>query len=222
MQYTFLALFNRIILPLLLALFVGVGISAPLQAATVEPLPNRAGLVVVFDDGTVESRCVGFEQESISGYDLLTRGDFAPRTEVTSMGASVCSVDGQGCGDGADCFCQCKSSTCVYWTYWQLLPDGWRYANQGAASLQVQDGDVQGWVWGASKPNAPAESAPPTLTFTDICRDDAMVYGLAAPEVATMTNVGISQPLTVALVVALPLILGGAWWLAQRRKAAQS
>lgn len=229
MQLPYSTALYRTLLTLLFTSLLGAGLRAPAYAAEVAPPTNRAGLVVVFEDGTVASRCVGFDAESVSGYDLLTRGEFAARTEVTSMGASVCSVDGQGCGDGEDCFCQCKSSTCVYWTYWQLLPDGWRYANAGAATLQVHDGDVQGWVWGASKPNAPAESAPPALTFADICNSDAVVYGISdgtsnstdAPAVATQGNVNVTQPVMVILVIALPLLLGGAWWLLQRRKVVQ-
>lgn len=147
------------------------------------------------------------------------------------MGAMVCSVDGQGCGEGEDCFCQCKSSTCAYWTYWQLRPDGWRYSNAGAATVQVDNGDVQGWVWGDSKPNAEAKSTPPKLTFADICTGDAVVYGMAATTAVTTVDgetdsisqvgFGISQVGVAAIVVGAPLLVGGAWWLWQRRKGIQ-
>src|SRR4029079_8127515 len=107
----------------------GLGASAPAYAQGAEEALHKAGVVVVQEDGSVESRCVVFPEESISGYELLVRGGFAPRSEVTAMGVSVCSVDGQGCDAGQDCFCQCKSATCRYWTFWQHLPDGWRYSN---------------------------------------------------------------------------------------------
>jgi hypothetical protein len=206
---------------LLLALLATIRYSAPVSALTGMPTTNQAGLVVVHADGSVVSRCVGFNEESISGFDLLVRGDFAPRSEVTGMGASVCSVDGQGCGEGEGCFCQCKSSTCTYWTYWQQLPEGWRYSNAGAATVQVHDGDVQGWVWGESKPNASAESAPPPLAFTDICNTDAVIYGIdeAAASVTASTNAASSQLWMIAVVIALPLLLGGVWWLRQQRQA---
>ena len=209
-----------LLLGLLLAMLLNVGRSTPALAQTPEPTINRAAVVVVYDHGGVESRCVGFTEESITGYDLLVRGEFAPRTEVTGMGASVCSIDGAGCGEGENCFCQCISSPCIYWTFWQQLPEGWRYANMGAAALPVGDGDVQGWVWGESRPNSPAESAPPALAFGDICTTDAVVYGIE-PTTFTQTSIGIEQPALVALVVALPLLLGGAWWLLQRRKQVQ-
>jgi hypothetical protein len=206
----------------LLLVMIAASWPAPVRALTAEPTAHQAGLVVVHADGTVTSRCIGFNEESISGFELLTRGDFVVRSEITSMGASVCSVDGQGCGEGTDCFCECKSSTCRYWTYWQQLPEGWRYSNAGAATVQVRDGDVQGWVWGDSNPNAASENAPPTLAFTDICNTDAVIYGIAPAHntgVAATTGVALQPTVGIALVVALPLLLGGAWWLWRGRNA---
>lgn len=206
---------------LLIAFFASLGWSAPAAAQSANASTNQAGVVVVHEDGSVVSRCVGFTEESISGYELLVRGGFTVRSDVTAMGASVCSVDGQGCGEGTDCFCQCQSSPCIYWTYWQLLPEGWRYSNAGPATIQVQHGDVQGWVWGESKPNSPAENAPPDLAFGDICAAGAEVYGLDQ-ETSSVSQLGIGvEPWAVALVIAVPLLFGGAWWLLQRRRAVQ-
>jgi LPXTG-motif cell wall-anchored protein len=211
---------RKILLPLLVILF-GIAWYAPVIAQTPVAAPNKAGLVIVHEDGSVVSRCVGFPAASISGYDLLVRGGFAPRSEVTSMGASVCSLDGQGCAAGQDCFCQCKSSPCIYWTYWQLLPDGWRYSNAGATSGQVHNGDMQAWVWGESKPNAPAANAPPPLTFADICTADATLFGIDETPAAAPVNTGMTQPWLVALVIGVPLLLGGGLWLFQRRRKVQ-
>jgi hypothetical protein len=190
-------------------------------AQDTDSAPNRAGLVVVYEDGSTISRCVGFDEESISGYELLVRGNFAPRSEITSVGTTVCSLDGHGCGDGEDCFCQCQSSTCRYWTYWQQLPEGWRYSNAGAATVQVRDRDVQGWVWGESRTNSAAENAPPNLAFSDICTTDAELYGRSEDGAAHMTGYGIEQQWLAAFVVGVPLLAGGVWWLIQRRKAVQ-
>jgi hypothetical protein len=191
--------------------------STPLYAQS-EEAANRAGVIVVQADGSVESRCVGFAEESIDGYELLVRGGFAPRSDVTSMGVSVCSLDGQGCGEGEDCFCQCQSSPCIYWTFWQQLPEGWRYSNAGPTLVDAHNGDVQGWVWGDSRPNAAAENEPPDLTFEQICTAEAVVYGIneAAPTAETTANQ--AQGWMITLVVALPLLAGGAWWLLQQRR----
>lgn len=230
---------------LLLALGGGQAVIFPAPVLAAEPTTNRAGLVVVKMDGSVVSRCVGFEEESIDGYELLVRGDFALRADVTSVGTSICSVDGEGCGQGADCFCQCKSSTCEYWTYWQWLPDGWRYSNAGATTMRVSDGDVQGWVWGDTRPDILAENAPPVTTFAEICRADAVVYGIeeaistptssldeATLDEATVNEatsaepvgevsqigVGISQLWLMALVVLIPLLFGGVLLVRRQRK----
>jgi hypothetical protein len=217
-----------IFLALSAAMLIGIGHTAPAIAQNATPAPHKAGLVVVHEDGAVASRCVGFDEESISGYELLVRGGFAPRAEVTAMGMSVCSLDGQGCGAGSDCFCQCKSSTCRYWTYWRRLPEGWRYSNAGAGNVQVHDGDVQGWVWGDSKPNASAQNAPSSsLTFAAICSPNAPIFGVAITQTlptqsAEASAASTTQPWLVAGVVAIPFLLAGAWWLWQRRRAVQA
>ena len=54
---------------MVMSLLLGLLPTATLQAQT----PNQAGLVVVHGDGTTTSRCVNFESESISGYELLER-----------------------------------------------------------------------------------------------------------------------------------------------------
>jgi hypothetical protein len=213
---------KRSLLLLLLAALAATGWRSPLLAQTASTPANQAGLVVVHADGSVVNRCVAFDEESISGYELLVRGGFAPRSEVTAMGASVCSLDGQGCGEGEDCFCQCQSSPCAYWTFWQQLPEGWRYSNAGPANVQVHAGDVQGWVWGESKPNSSAESVPPSLAFGDICSSDAVIYGIEGSGVnAPNPGAAMTQPWMVALVVGAPLLLAGAWWLWQRRGMVQ-
>jgi hypothetical protein len=207
----------------LLLLFVA-GWQIPVAAQEIDPALNRAGLVVVHEDGTTISRCVGFVEEQISGYELLVRGEFAPRADATSIGTSICSLEGKGCGEGENCFCQCQSSPCIYWTYWQGEADGWSYAGIGAGNTLVGDGDVEGWVWGESRPNAPGEIAPPPLAFADICTADAVIYGVgevstAEPGVSSATSYAINAPLwMVALIVGVPLLLGAGWWLSQARK----
>jgi hypothetical protein len=216
----------RCLLVICLAVLLAGAVSSRTAIANTDTPPvNKAGLVVVHEDGSTVSRCVGFTEEGISGYELLVRGGFATRSEVTAMGPSVCSIDGQGCGDGEDCFCQCKSGPCLYWTYWQKLPDGWRYSNAGSSTVQVKDGDVQGWVWGESSPNAAIKYTPPDLAFADICSADAVVYGiengLDAPESTAQPNAPETPLWMVALVVAVPVVAGGAWVLLQRRKVTQ-
>ena len=128
---------------------------------------NRAGLIIALEDGQTITRCVEFSEETISGYELLSRANVDLTTSTEAMGASVCGLEGVGC-PADDCFCQCKGGgDCVYWSYWHLREDGWRYSQAGAGSFQVKDGMVEGWTWGPGSPqNAPQ---PPLLSFDEVC-----------------------------------------------------
>lgn len=136
---------------------------------------SRAGLVIIHGDGSVTQQCVPFAEESISGYELLQRAGAALSVEAGGMGATVCSIDGEGCSYPAEsCFCQCQSSPCVYWSYWRLEAEGgWRYQPLGAGNTQVRNGDVEAWRWAAgTRQDAPA---PPAVRFAEICTLEAQV-----------------------------------------------
>lgn len=130
---------------------------------------HRAGLVIVPAEGEVVTRCVEFAEESLNGYELLSRSGLAVQGEQAAMGMTICSLEGTGCNFPAEsCFCQCTSSPCVYWSYWELSEEGgWDYSNAGSSNTQVRDGTVQGWVWGEGSSGAAPE--PPALAFADIC-----------------------------------------------------
>ena len=178
--------------------------------------PHRAGVVVVRGDGTSAARCVGFAEPQISGFELLARAGFALRTEASSMGATICSVDGEGCGEGESCFCQCESGPCRYWTYWRATPEGWEYANLGAGNTVVEDGVLEAWVWGEGERGTLDTSRPPALTFAEVCAADAPLLGLSTPAAAPVA----ATPLWVVIViVATPLVGGMGWWWVNRRRA---
>ncbi len=133
--------------------------------------PNQAGLVIKHGDGSVTTQCVGFQEETISGYDLLIASGLDLNIAVDSVGTSICSLDGEGCTFPQDsCFCQCTSQPCLYWSYWRQGGDGsWVYSQLGASYTEVSDGDVEGWVWGEGAIGSPSDSQPPAITFDDIC-----------------------------------------------------
>jgi hypothetical protein len=57
------------------------------------------------------------------------------------------------------------------------------------------------------------------MTFADICSADTLVYGI---EVVTSTPTPTTTtPWMVALVIAVPLLVGAGWWLLQQRKVVQ-
>lgn len=123
----------------------------------------RAGVVAVYGDGRVVTRCVSFSDETLSGLDLLQQAGLGPLFSSGPMGSLLCSLSGEGCPT-SDCLCECKASPCTYWNYFHRNPDGsWAYAGIGAAARLLRDGEVDGWVWGDGS------SAPPVLPFEDIC-----------------------------------------------------
>ena len=157
---------KRTIFLLLILLLIGLGASASAQE------PNRAGLVVVLGDGTAVTRCVEYAEDEINGFELLNRSGLAVETGTASFGASVCRLEETGC-PGSDCYCQCKGSECVYWSYWHLRDDSWQYSQAGAAIYQVKNGAVEGWTWGPGTPQDAPE--PPAVTFDDICAAPVVV-----------------------------------------------
>lgn len=172
---------------------------------------NRAGLVVVHGDGTVVEHCVAFAEESISGYELLQRAGLALSVEAGATGATLCSIDGEGCSYPAEaCFCQCQGSPCVYWSYWRMTEEGWFYQVLGAGNARVKDGDVEGWHWAAGTTrNA---EAPPPVTFAELCPNPApaeeMTIAVAPlPAEGVAASVAATVPVTAGVageLIAVP------------------
>jgi len=131
--------------------------------------PNRAGLVVQFADGHAETICIEFEEDEITGSDLLIRSGLEAVVDPSSgLGIIVCRLEGQGCDYPAEaCFCQCSGSgPCAYWNYFYREPgqDSWTYAALGALRHKARPGSVDAWVWGDGSTLPAAE-----LTFEVVC-----------------------------------------------------
>src|SRR6185436_6871140 len=76
----------------------------------------------------------------------------------------VCQLEGVG-PDGDDCFAQYPD----FWGYWHHTgDDGWTWANAGAATAVIADGDMDGWSWGSGDTGA-THPSPPALRFDDVC-----------------------------------------------------
>lgn len=148
--------------------------------------PPRAGLVIVHGDGSVATSCVELGSESISGYDLLSKSGIEMLAEPSGMGMTICKLDGEGCGIPQEsCFCQCKGSLCVYWSYWQMVDGAWRYSNLGAANTRPINGSLEAWVWGdGTSGQAPQ---PPAMGFADICPATTISTALVGEQAVTGT-----------------------------------
>lgn len=154
---------------LLLALACGFGVN---QTAA-RPLTYQAGLVVQFDNDQVQTYCVNFDSETISGLQLLqsiSSLQVIYDATSTGMGAGVCKINQKGCTFPIeDCFCQCQGLTCTYWSYWHLKPDNtWDYSQLGASSFILANGAVDGWRWGDG--TVSSAQPPPVFTLNEICQ----------------------------------------------------
>jgi hypothetical protein len=161
---------------------------------------NRAALVVRYEDGRVETTCVPFAEEQITGYDLLDRAGVAVEARIVGMGATVCRLGDQGCSV-SDCFCHCPGGRdCLYWSYW-IQEDGvWQYAAIGPSLRQVSDRMVEGWSWG---PGSLTDAIPPPdLTFADICTDETAATTPAAAANTTETGINWLPYLVFGLLLA--------------------
>jgi len=131
--------------------------------------PSRVGLVVRFGDGSVFTKCVEFEEDQISGLEVLLRSGLRVIYQQSGLGAAVCKIEDDGCDYPSEpCFCKCPGGpNCVYWSYWHLKEGKWQYSPVGAGGYFVRDGDVEGWAWGPGTAGSGLE--PPVIDFNSIC-----------------------------------------------------
>lgn len=154
---------------------------------------NRAALVVSFDEGQNVAVCVSFDEEEISGYELLEQSGLNTMSEFGGMGEAICGIGSDSQQRGCDfpaqkCFCECQGADCFYWSYWRLQGGTWAYSQAGSSSTTVRNGDVDGWVWGRGTINQDAERLPPPVTFDEVCAD--------ATETPTVTATGTQTSVT--------------------------
>ncbi|NJP06806.1 MAG: hypothetical protein HC837_14925 [Chloroflexaceae bacterium] len=124
---------------------------------------NQAALAVRFSDGTVETECITFSEDEISGADLLERSTLTVETlDSDSFGTAICKIGNEGCSADT-CFCDPDS----FWKYFLRTESAWESSPVGASSRMLTNGDLDGWAWGSSDDS---QAQPPAdLTFNDIC-----------------------------------------------------
>lgn len=162
---------------------------------------NRAALVIRYQDGSVQTRCVAFPEAEIRGDELLERSGLAPG--ISSEG-TVCSISGLGCPSD-DCFCKCPFPECEYWAYYHWRNGAWSYSSIGAASYRVSSGALEGWSWGQG--NFLQGVEPPAIAYEQICLD---VQGASEASLPSPTDPSGSQ--AAAMDPAGPTTNSGAAW----------
>ena len=169
--------------------------------------PNRVGLVIA-DGETVVTRCVEFTEDEISGYDVLARSGLEFNAEVTGgMGAAICRLDGKGCSYPAeDCFCECQSNLCIFWSYWHLNGNDWEFSALGVSNRKVSHGQVEGWAWGEGSPGGEG-AKPPVIPFAEICTTPPTATNTPTPTYTPQpTATPTPEPTSTPTSVATPLI----------------
>jgi hypothetical protein len=160
---------------ILLGVWVGLG---ALTASADSPI--RVGLYVQFQDGSTFTQCVEVDASEATGLDVLRQSGLDFIFEPGGgMGTTICKIGEIGCDyPGEDCFCQCLGNPCQYWTYWYEAEGQWKYSPLGISNRVVEDGDVEGWVWGSGR-----ESPPPEILAEGICSTPAAATSVtvAAP-----------------------------------------
>ena len=147
----------------------------------------------------------------------------------------MCRIEQEGCDYPAQpCFCQCKGSSCRYWSYWHWQDDrvspspghgevspspgrgGWTYAQIGSGDYPVHDGDVEAWLWGD------ANTSPVAISFAEVCGSSASATEATPNATATASARGPSVesiPLAqYALFAAMAVALVVGFWLVRRRQ----
>jgi hypothetical protein len=153
---------------------------------------SRAGLVVQFGDGSVQTACVRFSEEQISGVELLERSGLPVITQSGGIGAAVCKIGPDGCNYPAEgCFCKRDGARSIYWAFYTRSGDAWAFSNLGAANTAVRDGAVHGWAWGLGDSGGGAQ--PPALSLDAVC-GAAPAPPTAAPAPAPPTAVPTAVP----------------------------
>jgi len=164
-----------------LALLLPVAILAALASlapvALVVPVcaaagSNHAAVVVEHGDGSVVTRCVAFDTDSISGDELLNRSGLAWSAQTFgSFGDAVCALDGEPAQ-----YVECLGKD-RYWAVFVARTGGsWQLASVGISTMTLHDGDAEGfrYVPASGVPTAPvsaagvclATAATPTATPT--------------------------------------------------------
>jgi len=139
----------------------GVYSAAPAQAAGA----HRA--LVVVDTGTTTYRqLITFTEDSVTGVHALELAGASPVVYTYSgQGGAVCRLFGVGRDSGPGCLGGADGDN-RYWAYFRA-PSGtssFTYSRAGAGSVQVHDGDVEGWKFGTGQ--APAWSGVPAPSTT--------------------------------------------------------
>jgi hypothetical protein len=137
---------------------------------------HHAALVIEHSSGRVITRCVGFVEDQITGFQMIQRSGVQYQAQTFgSMGSAVCQLDNEPSPVPSDCF-----GSGPYWQYSRRQAAGWQPSAVGASGSAVHDGDMDGWRYAAW-----SGQTPPNISFAAVCSAPAATTGAAASHSAT-------------------------------------
>ncbi len=131
---------------------LGLLVTLPAWAA------NKAGIVIQNSTGEVVTRCVEFDEKTLTVQEILKESGFKLITKEFSFGAMICYLHNDGqidCSDHPEGW---------FWNFYQHDGTNWTIADVGISSAEAGDGDIFGFVFGPWD-----ETKPPATTYSDIC-----------------------------------------------------
>jgi hypothetical protein len=148
---------------------------------------DHAALVVEHGDGSVVTRCVAFNADTISGEELLNRSGVAWSSQAFGgFGDAVCALDGEPV-HYVDCLG--KDS---YWALFVSRRGGpWQLSSGGISSITLGDGDAEGFRYVPD-----AGIAAPRVLPSGVCPTAATSYVSPAASTPTATIASSTPPST--------------------------
>lgn len=122
---------------------------------------NRAGLVIQDSTGELITRCVEFDEISITVDELIRRSGFEYVISQTQFGPALCYLHTDGNANVNRCF---EHSLGYFWNFFQRVDNAWKSAEVGIGEALVENGELIGFAFGGFN-----EVQLPDLDSQDVC-----------------------------------------------------
>jgi hypothetical protein len=206
----------RLLPAVVLAAFAALAPVTPAVPGCAAAGSNHAAVLVEHADGSVVTRCVAFDADSISGEELLNRSGVAWSGQTFGgFGDAVCALDGE----------PARYSDCPgkdrYWAVFMARGGGaWQLANVGISTIALHDGDAEGfrYVPSSGVPTVPVTAAgvcaaaltTPTPPLTPQPMPTPMPPPASATRPAAAPTTAVAPPTTQATAAPTKLPPSGA------------
>jgi len=122
---------------------------------------NQAGVVIQNSTGEIITRCVEFEEESITVDELIRVSGFNHVISESEFGPSLCFLHDEGSPDPDACF---EHPQGWFWNFFVHQEGEWISSDLGIGSVNVSDGDMVGFAFGTF-----GEVTQPEMTYEEVC-----------------------------------------------------